>query len=90
MKPLGNGSTRVDVHTQDMGGWVRVFTDPGRLSDELPLYLSHALTEWFRQRPQLRVRFAVPVSKDGETVELHAWYDMVLFPDVSAKEPTPK
>jgi hypothetical protein len=31
-----------------------------------------------------------PVNKDGETVELHAWYDMVLFPDVSGKEPEQK
>jgi hypothetical protein len=85
----GNGSGKVNVHTRDMGGWVRVFTDPlADAHDELALWLSHALTEWFRQRPQLRMRTVAPVVRDGDTVELHGWYELHVFPDVSGQHPT--
>jgi hypothetical protein len=69
----GNGSSRFEIGQQDMGGWLRVF--PRRRNrtppKDLPLYLSHTLAEWFRQRPNLRVRFVVPIQKDDDKVELH-------------------
>lgn len=86
----GNGSGKYEIVQQDMGGWVCLY--PSRANDlpEVhPRNLSHCLTEWFRQRPQLRLRFAVPVCKDGNTVELHAWYDMVAFPDLTQPAPGP-
>lgn len=84
----GNGSGKFNVHQQDMGGWVRVFTDPlANVPDDLAFFLSHALTEWFRQRPQLRLRNIVAVTKGGDTVELHAWYEQVVFPDLSGQRP---
>jgi hypothetical protein len=71
----------VNVHQQDMGGFVRVFTDPlSAVPDELHVWLSHALTEWFRQRPQLRMRCVLAVTRGGDTGELHAWYDLHVFP----------
>jgi hypothetical protein len=87
----GNGSGKVNVHQQDMGGFVRIFTDPlSAVPDELPVWLSHALTEWFRQRPQLRMRCVLAVTRGGDTVELHAWYDLHVFPDVSGQKPVPQ
>lgn len=69
----GNGSGRFNVHQEDLGGWVRVFADPREAAPpNLAAWLSHALTEWFRQRPHLRMRCVVPVDRGGETVELHA------------------
>src|SRR4051794_11414281 len=56
----GSGSGKVNVHQDDMGGWVRVFADrTTNLPDDLPVFLSHALTDWFRQRPQLTMRCVV-------------------------------
>jgi hypothetical protein len=72
----GNGSGEFNIDQADMGGWVRVF--PSRLSDlpdDLPALLSRTLAEWFRRRPELRLKCILPVSRCGETVELHAWYD---------------
>jgi hypothetical protein len=60
-----------------------VYLESGEPPDSLPFYLSHALTAWFRQHAHLRMRLAVPIVRDGETVELHAWYDQVQFPDAS-------
>ena len=74
---------RFEIVQEDMGGWVRVFLGRGEPTGELGRFLSHGLTAWMRERPHLRVRFAVPINRDGDTVELHAWYDQVLFPDTS-------
>jgi hypothetical protein len=41
----GNGSSKVMVHQTDMGGWVCIYTDrPSEGADDLPVFLSHALT----------------------------------------------
>jgi hypothetical protein len=86
----GNGHPEFRITQQDMGGWVRGFLDdPRRVPDNAAVYLSHALAQWFRERPQLRMRFAVPIDREGNTVELHAWYDAVQFPDVSPLAPKP-
>jgi hypothetical protein len=91
MKPKpgdGNGSGKFNIHQEDMGGWVRVFTDKlAVLPDDLAIYLSQALSDWFRQRPHLRMRCVVPIQRDGNTTELHAWYDAHLFP--ALKGPVP-
>ena len=60
----GNGSSKVVIHTKDMGGWVRFFTDrPSEEADGLPIFLSHSLTRWFRERPQLTIRCVTPVNR---------------------------
>ena len=66
-----------------MGGWVRVYLLSGEPTGELAQYLSRTLAEWLRKNPHLRVRFIVPITSNGDTTELHAWYDRTLFPDVS-------
>jgi hypothetical protein len=89
MKPKsgGNGSGKFEIGHQDMGGWVRVCAGRVNLPDDLAMYLSQTLSEWFRQRPQLRMRCVVPVNRDGNTVELHAWYDAHVFPPLLGPNP---
>jgi hypothetical protein len=74
---------RFSILQRDMGGWVRVYLGHGEPTGEVAQFLSHSLTKWIRERPHLRLRFAVPINRDGDTVELHAWYDQVLFQDLS-------
>ncbi len=89
MKAQGNGSSQYPIHLDDLGGWVRVFTDrAGALPDNFAFVLSQLLTEWFRQRPHLRMRCVIPITKDGTTVELHAWYEAHLFPAPPPPEPS--
>ncbi len=86
MKPPsgGNGSGKFYVVQDDVGGWVRVHAAKlASVPDDLGYYLSHALTEWFRQRPHLRVCSVIGVVRGGSTVELHAWYTMHAFPDLA-------
>jgi hypothetical protein len=66
-----------------MGGWVRVYLGRGEPTGELAKFLSYSLTGWFKEHPHLRVRIIVPISSNGDTSELHAWYDQVQFPDIS-------
>jgi hypothetical protein len=81
-RPQGNGSGKFEITQTDMGGWVRVFPakEEDALREDLSLYLSQALTGWFRQKPHLYMKCVAPISRDGATVELHAWYDVHLVP----------
>ena len=78
---------RFEIVPEDMGGWVRVYLGRGEPTGEVAKFLSHSLTVWMRERPHLRVRFVVPINRDGDTVELHAWYDQVSFTDTSPMAP---
>jgi hypothetical protein len=79
----GNGSTKFRIAQRDMGGWVRVWVDEGQNPPDLPVYLSHALSNWLRSNPHLRCWAVVPIQFSGDTVELHAWYERTIFPDTS-------
>jgi hypothetical protein len=90
----GNGSGKFEIGYHDMGGWVRICAGKQNLPEDLPVYLSKVLTEFFRKQPQLLLRCVVPIQRDGDTVELHAWYDSHVFPPPPAASPpegqTPK
>ena len=86
----GNGSGKFEIGHQDMGGWVRVSAGGHNLPHDLPVYLSQALSDWFRQRPHLHMRCVVPIQRDGDTVELHAWYDAHVFPNIQGPKPQSK
>jgi hypothetical protein len=85
-KPRGNGSGKVNILQLDMGGWVRIYNGTPDLPDDLGVYLSQTLADWFRQRPHLRMRCVVPISKEGTTIELHAWYEAHLFPMIQGPQ----
>jgi hypothetical protein len=79
-RPSGNGETKFSIGQADMGGWVRVFLESGHPPDDLPIFLSQSLTEWFRMRSHLHLKCIIPICRDGNTVELNAWYEAHLFP----------
>ncbi len=73
--------TRFEITARDFGGWVRVYLARGEPTGEVAKFLSLSLQGWIRTNPHWRVRIIVPISSNGDTSELHAWYDRVLFPD---------
>lgn len=77
---------RFEILTTDMGGWVRVHLGHGEPTGEVALFLSRTLAAWSRKQPHLRIRFVVPITSNGDTSELHAWYDQTVFSDVSEIE----
>ncbi len=89
-KPHGNGSGEFEIGHHDMDGWVRIVAGHQNLPDDLPAYLSQALSDWFRQRPQFRMQCVVPIQSDGNTVELHAWYEVHVLPTIKGSQPEGK
>lgn len=90
MKPSsgGNGTGKFEIHNDDMGGWLRVHTDlASQDREDLGVFLSQATTEWFRQRPQYRLKCVSPIVREGRTVELHAWYEVHAFPAIQGPVP---
>ena len=76
----GNGSGRFEIDPLDMGGWLRVHPHTADVPEDLPVYLSQTVAAWFRARPHFHLRLVVPITKQGQTWELHAWYDVHVLP----------
>ena len=84
----GNGSPEFTIHVDDMGGWLRVHADKtAQLPDDFAVKLSLSLAQCLRERPQLHLRCIVPIQQHGNTVELHAWYELHIFPATQAVAP---
>ncbi len=73
-QPIPTQPLVADVTVEDMDAWVRVYSKRGMVYGDLPVELSHSLNRWIRERPYLQVQTIVPMSINGRTVELHAWY----------------
>ncbi|MEJ7591168.1 MAG: hypothetical protein WKF77_06435 [Planctomycetaceae bacterium] len=58
----------------------------GEPTGDVAQYLSRTLAEWRVKNPLVWVRIIVPITSNGDTSELHAWYDRTLFPVVSQIE----
>jgi len=83
----GNGSAKFEIHQEDRGGWLRVHTPlRDNVPDNLPVFLSETLIDWFRERPQAQLRSVTPINKDGNTVELHAFYELRAIPQLSEED----
>jgi hypothetical protein len=77
---------RFETVLHDKGGWVRVFLGRGEPTGELAPFLSDTLAAWIRARPHLRLKCIVPITRDGDTVEMHAWYEQTHFPSSSPQK----
>lgn len=67
-----------------MGGWVRVTASGTANPKEVAPFLAHRLAGWLRESTRLRLVCIVPIDRDGDTVELHAWYEQHIFNDKSS------
>lgn len=65
---------RFEILIEDHDGWIRAYLGRGEPAGETARFLSESLTQWFRDRPHLGLHCIVPISRDGDTAELHAWY----------------
>ena len=80
----GNGETKFSIGQHDLGGRVRVFLESGHAPPDLPVYLAQVLSDWFRNKPGLRLTSVTPICKDGNTVELYGWYEAHIFPSTTS------
>jgi hypothetical protein len=47
----------------------------GEPPGELCQFLSAALAQWIKEHPESLVVAVVPINRDGDTAELHAWFE---------------
>jgi hypothetical protein len=88
--PKGNGSGKFQINVTDKGGWIVIYpAQPHSLPTDLPVHLSRTMEQWFIERPHLRIRSAVPIVQDGNTIIIHAFYDQVLWPQPAPPTPSP-
>jgi hypothetical protein len=83
-----NGSGNVTIDVTDHGGWITIYPSSVAAADDfagdLALVLAKSLNRWFEQHPHLRVRFALPVTRNGRTFQIFAWYDEQAVPAETA------
>lgn len=90
-KPHGNGSGKLDILLTDKGGWLVVY--PARRADlpeDLPVHLSRVMEKWFHERPHLRIRSALPIVQNGNTVVIHVFYEQITWPQNRPAKGSPK
>lgn len=66
---------RFSIVVEKKRNWIRVFMGKGEPTGELSRFLSDALAQWIIDNPKLRIISVAPISRDGDTVELHAWFE---------------
>ena len=64
-----------EIIIEDHMGYLRVFMGRGEPAGELPPFLSATLAQWIASNPNQRIVAVTPISRDGNTVELHAWFE---------------
>lgn len=65
-----------EIDIEDHMGFVRVLMGRGEPTGELAQFLSATLAGWIQQHPEVRILAVVPINRDGDTVELHAWFEL--------------
>lgn len=71
------GSSRVTIDRVDMGEGYVCFQAGKQppAPEELPYYLHRALQDWLRRNSEFRIRTAMPIVANGQTVAIHVWFD---------------
>lgn len=64
-----------EINIEDHRGYLRVFMGRGEPTGELAPFLSGTLARWIENNPGQRIVAVAPISRDGDTVELHAWFE---------------
>lgn len=64
-----------EINIEDHMGFLRVYMGRGEPNGELARFLSGTLAQWIQNNPEQRIIAVVPVSRYGDTVELHAWFE---------------
>lgn len=64
-----------EINIEDHMGFLRVFMGRGEPAGELAQFLSGTLAQWIQNNPDKRIVAVVPVTRYGDTVELHAFHE---------------
>jgi hypothetical protein len=72
----GNGHPKAAIDFNERPGYVFICPrDPDRLPATIAGVINTARTNWLKRNLGIRVRTAVLITRDGQTVAVHLWYD---------------
>lgn len=75
LEGVGMTERTFEINVEDHNGFLRVFMGRGEPAGELAKFLSATLGNWMKANPEQRVVAVCPINRDGDTVELHAWFE---------------
>jgi hypothetical protein len=86
----GNGESKTLIDFHEGPGYALICPrDTANHPADIALILNRAFNDWLRKHAGIRVRAALPITRDGQTVAIHVWFDR---PDIEAprqqEEPT--
>ena len=64
-----------EINVEDHNGFLRISMGRGEPAGELAQFLSATLANWMKANPGQRIVAVCPINRDGDTVELHAWFE---------------
>lgn len=72
----GNGHGKVNiVVNRKSEGYIIIAPDRiDNLDEQTPLFLSRTVETWLKENP-VRVRCALPIVMQGDTIAVHLWFD---------------
>ena len=66
---------KFEINIEDHMGFLRITMGRGEPAGELAQFLSATLAQWITDHPENYLLAVAPISRDGDTVELHAWFE---------------
>ena len=74
----GNGDGKIEIDVLALGEDCVVFQagiTPTTDLRRVPRLLGETLIAWLSENPTVRIRSALPIVEDGNTVAIHVWFD---------------
>jgi hypothetical protein len=72
----GNGASKTVIEfREELGHALICPADTANHPSDIALIINRAFNDWLLKHPTIRVRAALPITRDGQTVALHVWFD---------------
>jgi hypothetical protein len=81
----GNGESKTLIDFHEGAGYVLICPrDTANHPADIAVIINRAFNDWMAKHPGIRIRSALPITREGNTVALHVWFDR---PDVPVPPP---
>jgi len=72
----GNGESNVKITIEERSNYVLFCPhDLANVPKDIAVIINRVMIDWLKAHPGVRIRTALPITQDGQTIALHLWYD---------------
>jgi hypothetical protein len=73
----GNGHGKVNILVEKKSeGYVIIAPDKiDNLDEGTPIFVSRTVESWLKDHPEAKIRCALPIVRQGDTLAVHLWFD---------------